>query len=140
MHRGPSTPPFISRCNTSFGRINSIREKQLTIQNKTSVSYMLSDCKLGSVPTKSVLGSGEVFSPSALGGCGGTSLLSKLNLFERSWKSALRFSVISSNAARCALTNVKVIGAGEPTVDTPFSDGNSVGVKERRMAVPPLFP
>jgi hypothetical protein len=107
----------------------------------------VSGCELGSVSIKSVLGSGEIFSPSApgdcggCGGCGGMLLLSKLNLFERSWKSALRFSVISSNAARCALTNVKVIGAGEPTVDTPFSEGNSVGgLKERRMAVPPLFP
>ena len=102
---------------------------------------MLSDCELGSVATTSVLVSAGISSPSVAGGCGGTSLLSKLNLFERSWKSALRFSVISSNAARCALTNVKVIGAGEPTVNTPFSDGNSVGgVNERRIAVPPLLP
>ena len=104
---------------------------------------MLSE--LDSVVIKSALGSGEISSPSAPGDCGGggggMSLLSKLNLFERSWKSALRFSVISSNAARCALTNVKVIGAGKSNVDIPFSEKNSVGgVKERRMAVPPLFP
>ena len=129
----PHLPIFL-RCNTRLViTIISIR-KQLTIQNKISVSYILNGGEFGSVPVKSALS--EMSSPSEPGGCGGIPLLSKLNFFERSWKSALRFSAISSNAARCALTNVKVIGAGEYTANAP-SEG---GVKERRMAVPPLFP
>jgi hypothetical protein len=111
-------------------------ERRLTIQNKTSVSYILSGCELGSVPIKSALGSEEISSPSKPGGCV-IPLLSKLNFFERSWKSVLRFSTISSNAARCALTNVRVVGAGELTVDASSEEGDFIGgVKDKRMAVP----
>lgn len=128
----PYLPMFL-RCSVA---IISIGEKKLTIQNKTSVSYILRGCESGSVPT---FCPGEIFSLSESEG--GISSFSKINFFERSWKSELRFSAISSNAARCALTNVRVVGVREPTVDAPFSEGDFAGgVKERRMAVPPLFP
>ena len=39
---------------------------------------------------------------------------SKTSLFDSSWKSAFRFSYISSNAARCELTNVNTVGRREP--------------------------
>ena len=67
-------------------------------------------------------------------GCGAGAPASNASRREISWKSALRRSTISSNAARCAFTNVSTAGRGCGAL------GVERGANARRSAAAPLLP
>jgi len=114
--------------------------RRLTNQNKASVSYTV---KGGESPSDGVAKTSELIASSAsdsrAGENGGAGIPSNSNLLERSWKSELRLSTISSNAARWVFTKVKEVEPNE-VFDAPLELTRLGGINERRIAVPPLFP